>query len=62
MQRNARRNGSTAIDPSLDDWYRLVNVDRQRMPWEKQFDRSDAVRRAQRVFWKTGYEKSSLTA
>src|SRR5262245_20175822 len=31
------------------------------MPWEKQFDRADAVQRAQRVFWKTGYEKSSLT-
>ena len=31
------------------------------MPWEKQFDRAEAVRRAQRVFWKTGYEKSSLT-
>jgi TetR/AcrR family transcriptional repressor of nem operon len=30
------------------------------MPWEKQFDRRDAVRRAQRVFWKTGYEKSSM--
>jgi TetR/AcrR family transcriptional repressor of nem operon len=31
------------------------------MPWEKQFDRSDAVRRAQRVFWKAGYEKSSMS-
>src|SRR5262245_24786837 len=31
------------------------------MPWEKQFDRADAVQRAQRVFWKTGYERSSLT-
>jgi len=31
------------------------------MPWEKQFDRTDAVQRAQRVFWKTGYEKSSLS-
>ena len=30
------------------------------MPWEKQFDRADALHRAQRVFWKTGYEKSSL--
>lgn len=31
------------------------------MPWEKQFDRAETVRRAQRVFWKIGYEKSSLT-
>jgi len=31
------------------------------MPWEKQFDRHDAVRRAQRVFWKSGYEKSSMS-
>jgi TetR/AcrR family transcriptional regulator, transcriptional repressor for nem operon len=32
------------------------------MPWEKQFERGDAVRRALRVFWKRGYEKSSLSA
>jgi TetR/AcrR family transcriptional repressor of nem operon len=31
------------------------------MPWQKQFDRTDAVQPAQRVFWKTGYEKSSLS-
>jgi TetR/AcrR family transcriptional regulator, transcriptional repressor for nem operon len=31
------------------------------MPWEKQFDRTQALQRAQRVFWKTGYEKSSLS-
>ena len=31
------------------------------MPWEKQFNRADALHRAQRVFWKTGYEKSSLS-
>jgi TetR/AcrR family transcriptional regulator, transcriptional repressor for nem operon len=31
------------------------------MPWEKQFDRTEALLRAQQVFWKTGYEKSSLT-
>lgn len=30
------------------------------MPWEKQFNRADALHRAQRVFWKAGYEKSSL--
>ena len=31
------------------------------MPWEKQFDRAEALQRAQRMFWKTGYEKSSLS-
>src|SRR5262245_35472896 len=31
------------------------------MPWEKQFDRAQALQRAQRMFWKTGYEKSSLS-
>ena len=31
------------------------------MPWEKQFKRSDALERALRVFWKKGYEKSSLS-
>ena len=31
------------------------------MPWEKQFDRTQALLRAQQVFWNTGYEKSSLT-
>jgi TetR/AcrR family transcriptional repressor of nem operon len=31
------------------------------MPWEKQFDRSRALERALRVFWKTGYEKSSMS-
>ena len=30
------------------------------MPWEKQFNRANALHCAQRVFWKTGYEKSSL--
>ena len=32
------------------------------MPWEKQFDRDDALKRAGRLFWKRGYEKSSMTA
>jgi len=31
------------------------------MPWEKQFDRAHALERALRVFWKAGYEKSSMT-
>jgi TetR/AcrR family transcriptional repressor of nem operon len=31
------------------------------MPWEKQFDRTEALDRAQRILWKTGYQKSSLT-
>ena len=31
------------------------------MPWEKQFDRRDALQRAQRVFWKSGYERSSMS-
>ena len=31
------------------------------MPWEKQFERGDAVQRALRVFWRRGYEKSSLS-
>jgi TetR/AcrR family transcriptional repressor of nem operon len=30
------------------------------VPWEKQFDRDDALQRAQRVFWKSGYERSSM--
>lgn len=30
------------------------------MPWEKQFDRTDALHRATRVFWKVGYENSSM--
>ena len=30
------------------------------MPWEKQFDRVDALQRAQRIFWRRGYEESSL--
>jgi len=32
------------------------------VPWEKQFDRDDALKRAGRLFWKRGYEKSSMTA
>lgn len=32
------------------------------MPWEKQFDRDEALKRAGRLFWKRGYEKSSMTA
>ena len=32
------------------------------MPWEKQFDRDDALKRAGRLFWKRGYEKSSMAA
>jgi TetR/AcrR family transcriptional repressor of nem operon len=32
------------------------------MPWEKQFDRHDALERAGRLFWKRGYEKSSMSA
>lgn len=32
------------------------------MPWEKQFDRSVALKRALRVFWKGGYQKSSMSA
>jgi TetR/AcrR family transcriptional regulator, transcriptional repressor for nem operon len=30
------------------------------MPWEKQFDRTDALQRAQRVLWRRGYEHCSL--
>ena len=30
------------------------------MPWEKQFNRDDALQRAQRVFWRSGYEHSSM--
>jgi TetR/AcrR family transcriptional regulator, transcriptional repressor for nem operon len=32
------------------------------VPWEKQFDRAVALKRAQHLFWKSGYEKSSLSA
>lgn len=32
------------------------------MPWEKQFDRAVALKRAQRIFWKSGYQHSSLSA
>lgn len=32
------------------------------MPWEKQFDRDEALKRAGRLFWRRGYEKSSMTA
>ena len=31
------------------------------MPWEKQFERGDVLQRALRVFWKRGYENSSLS-
>lgn len=31
------------------------------MPWEKQFDRTEALNRAQHILWKTGYQKSSLS-
>jgi TetR/AcrR family transcriptional repressor of nem operon len=31
------------------------------MPWEKQFERGDVLLRALRVFWRRGYEKSSLS-
>jgi TetR/AcrR family transcriptional repressor of nem operon len=30
------------------------------VPWEKQFNRDEALQRAQRVFWKSGYERSSM--
>ena len=32
------------------------------MPWEKQFNRDEALKRAGRLFWRRGYEKSSMTA
>jgi TetR/AcrR family transcriptional regulator, transcriptional repressor for nem operon len=31
------------------------------MPWEKQFDRRAALKRAKRTFWKTGYQRSSMS-
>lgn len=31
------------------------------MPWEKQFDRTEALQRATRVLWKIGYEHSSMS-
>jgi TetR/AcrR family transcriptional regulator, transcriptional repressor for nem operon len=31
------------------------------VPWEKQFSRDAALQRAQRVFWRSGYERSSMT-
>lgn len=30
------------------------------VPWEKQFDRGEALDRAVRIFWKRGYENSSM--
>jgi TetR/AcrR family transcriptional regulator, transcriptional repressor for nem operon len=30
------------------------------MPWEKQFNRDEALKRAVRLFWKAGYESSSM--
>jgi hypothetical protein len=35
-------------------------LSRERMPWEERFDRTQALRRAQRVFWKAGDEASSM--
>jgi TetR/AcrR family transcriptional repressor of nem operon len=32
------------------------------MPWEKQFDRDQALERAETVFWKRGYDNSSMEA
>ena len=30
------------------------------MPWEKQFDRGEALARAVKIFWKHGYQNSSM--
>jgi TetR/AcrR family transcriptional regulator, transcriptional repressor for nem operon len=40
----------------------MVVRGRQPVPWEKQFSRSAALQRAERLFWKVGYEKSSMSA
>lgn len=32
------------------------------MPWEKQFDKKEALERACRAFWSCGYEGTSMTA
>jgi AcrR family transcriptional regulator len=52
------------IQPNvLTDRYRVSKLAAETgppVPWEKQFDRDDALQRAQRVFWKSGYERSSM--